>query len=107
MRILARPTPIVMDGEVGLAVPVETSEGQRLGSDRGQGPPAEVGTGGLVQVLKNPSFQEKLGLTAWAGRICPICSVSGFTLGVEGLAQKTGIGILTFRGEMVLARLWE
>ncbi|RME32896.1 MAG: hypothetical protein D6793_10440, partial [Thermoflexia bacterium] len=29
MRILARPTPIVMDGEVDLAVPVETSEGQR------------------------------------------------------------------------------
>ncbi len=108
MRILARPAPIVMDGEVDLAVPVETPEGQRawvLIEVKGRLRRSEMED--WFKCLKNPSFQEKLGLHGVDKPYLPYMFGVRVYLGVEDLAQKTGIGVLTFRGEMVPARLWE
>ncbi|MBC7226647.1 MAG: hypothetical protein H5T61_05380 [Thermoflexales bacterium] len=108
MRILARPTPIVMDGEVDLAVPVETSAGQRawvLIEVKGRLRRAEVED--WFKCLRNPSFQEKLRLHGVTKPYLPYMFALRVYLGAEEMAQETGIGVLTFRGEMVPAQLWE
>jgi seryl-tRNA synthetase len=108
LRVLARPTPIVMDGEVDLAIPVEMPEGQRawvLIEAKGRLRKAELED--WFKCLKNPSFQEKLGLHGVDKPYLPYMFGVRVYMGVEDLAQRTGIGILTFRGEMVPPRLWE
>ncbi|MCS7282603.1 MAG: hypothetical protein NZ769_04520 [Anaerolineae bacterium] len=108
MRILYRPTPIVMDGEVDLAAPVEMPDGTRgwvLIEVKGRLRKTELED--WVKVLKNPSFQEKLRLHGVTKPYLPYMFAVRVYQGVEDIAQESGIGILTFRGEMVPARFWE
>lgn len=108
IRFLQRPTPIPMDGEIDLAVPVETPDGKRywvLVEVKGRLRRKELGD--WVQCLRDPSFQEKLRLYGVEKPYLPYVFGMRVYFGVEEMAREVGVGILTFRGEQLPPRPWE
>ena len=108
LRMLQDPIAIAVDGEVDLAVPVETPAGERiwiLVKVKGRLRRAELGDG-LCQ-LRQPAYQERLRQAGVEKPYLPYAFGMRIYLGVEEMAREAGVGILTFRGERVAPRLWE
>ncbi len=108
LRMLQDPIAIAVDGEIDLAVPVETSAGERfwiLVEVKGRLRRSELGD--WLHQLRQPGYQERLRRAGVEKPYLPYAFGMRLYLGVEEMAREAGVGILTFRGERVPPRLWE
>jgi len=108
LRMLQEPIAIAVDGEVDLAVPVETPAGERfwiLVEVKGRLRRAELGD--WLRQLRQPAYQERLRQAGVEKPYLPYAFGMRIYLGVEEMAREAGVGVLTYRGERVAPRLWE
>ena len=99
---------IDVDGEMDVVAPIETPSGERFWmiiEVKGRLRRKEVGK--FLQRLQQPQVVQQLEASGVGKPYLPYVFGLRVYFGVDDMARETGIGILTFRGERIPARIWE
>ncbi|MBO9371668.1 MAG: DUF3782 domain-containing protein, partial [Chloroflexi bacterium] len=106
--LLQEPIAIDVDGEMDVVAPIETPSGERFWmiiEVKGRLRRKEVGK--FLQRLQQPQVVQQLEASGVGKPYLPYVFGLRVYFGVDDMARETGIGILTFRGERIPARVWE
>jgi hypothetical protein len=106
--LLQEPMAIDVDGEMDVVAPIETPSGERFWmiiEVKGRLRRKEVGK--FLQRLQQPQVVQQLEASGVGKPYLPYVFGLRVYFGVDDMARETGIGILTFRGERIPARIWE
>ena len=106
--LLQEPMAIDVDGEMDVVAPIETPSGERFWmiiEVKGRLRRKEVGK--FLQRLQQPQVVQQLEASGVGKPYLPYVFGLRVYFGVDDMARETGIGILTFRGERIPARVWE
>jgi len=106
--LLQEPIAIDVDGEMDVVAPIETLSGERFWmiiEVKGRLRRKEVGK--FLQRLQQPQVVQQLEASGVGKPYLPYVFGLRVYFGVDDMARETGIGILTFRGERIPARVWE
>jgi hypothetical protein len=106
--LLQEPIAIDVDGEMDVVAPIETPSGERFWmiiEVKGRLRRKEVGK--FLQRLQQPQVVQQLEASGVEKPYLPYVFGLRVYFGVDDMARETGIGILTFRGERIPARIWE
>ena len=106
--LLQEPIAIDVDGEMDVVAPIETPSGERFWviiEVKGRLRRKEVGK--FLQRLQQPQVIQQLEASGVEKPYLPYVFGLRVYFGVDEMARETGVGILTFRGERIPARIWE
>jgi len=106
--LLQEPMAIDVDGEMDVVAPIETPSGERFWmiiEVKGRLRRKEVGK--FLQRLQQPQVVQQLEARGVGKPYLPYVFGLRVYFGVDDMARETGVGILTFRGERIPARVWE
>ena len=106
--LLQEPMAIDVDGEMDVVAPIETPSGERFWmiiEVKGRLRRKEVGR--FLQRLQQPQVIQQLEASGVEKPYLPYVFGLRVYFGVDEMARETGVGILTFRGERIPARVWE
>ena len=106
--LLQEPMAIDVDGEMDVVAPIETPSGERFWmiiEVKGRLRRKEVGK--FLQRLQQPQVVQQLEASGVGKPYLPYVFGLRVYFGVDDMARETGVGILTFRGERIPARVWE
>ena len=105
--LLQEPMAIDVDGEMDVVAPIETPSGERFWviiEVKGRLRRKEVGR--FLQRLQQPQVIQQLEASGVEKPYLPYVFGLRVYFGVDEMARETGVGILTFRGERIPARVW-
>jgi len=106
--LLQEPIAIDVDGEMDVVAPIETPSGERFWMIIGvKGRLRRKEVGKFLQRLQQPQVVQQLEASGVEKPYLPYVFGLRVYFGVDDMARETGIGILTFRGERIPARIWE
>jgi len=106
--LLQEPMAIDVDGEMDVVAPIETPSGERFWviiEVKGRLRRKEVER--FLQRLQQPQVIQQLEASGVEKPYLPYVFGLRVYFGVDEMARETGVGILTFRGERIPARVWE